>query len=283
MTTDQKQLIKATIPVLKESGLLLTTHFYQRLFSHNPEFKNTFNISNQQNGHQPTALAMAVLAYAENIDDPSVLLSTLNRIASKHTSLDIRPEHYHLIGRHLIASIGEVLGTAATPVLLDAWAVAYGQLASLMISIEAKLYATQVTKPGGWTGWRPFLVNAKRNESNEVMSFQLYPADGGPVADHGPGQYLSIRLFMPQLNLLQSRPFKITNAPNGHYYCITVKRPAGKDGSLNGQINDRLLDVIQEGDRLDVSLSVGGCPMAAPAEKPIRTGSTSGCPMHQTA
>ncbi|WP_052731065.1 globin domain-containing protein [Spirosoma radiotolerans] len=283
MTTDQKQLIKATIPVLKESGLLLTTHFYQRVFAHNPELKNTFNMGNQQNGHQPTALAMTVLAYAENIDDPSVLLSALNRIASRHTSLDIRPEHYDLIGRHLIASIGEVLGAAASPALLDAWTAAYGQLASLMIRIEAKLYATQVTKPGGWTGWRPFLVNAKQNESSGVTSFRLYPADGGPVADPGPGQYLSIRLFMPTLNLLQSRQFTISNAPNGQYYCITVKQAAGKDSSLNGQINRQLLDVIQEGDRLDVSLSGGACPMAAPAGVPTRPAYPSGCPMHQMA
>ena len=143
MTTEQKQLIKATVPALKEHGLLLTTHFYQRLFTHYPDLKNVFNLDNQQNGRQPTALAMAVLAYAQHIDNPSVLEPALNRIGHKHTSLNIRPEHYSIVGEQLLASISDVLGEAATPQLLDAWAAAYGQLASLMIGIEAALYAVK--------------------------------------------------------------------------------------------------------------------------------------------
>ncbi|MFD2934855.1 globin domain-containing protein [Spirosoma flavum] len=283
MTTDQKQLIKATVPVLKQSGLLLTTHFYQRVFSINPELKHTFNMGNQQNGRQPAALAMAVLAYAENIEDPSVLLSTLNRIGHKHTSLAVRPEHYDLIGRHLIASIGEVLGDAATPALLDAWTAAYGQLASLMIGIEAGLYAAQVTKPGGWTGWRPFVVRARIEESSEVTALHLYPVDEGLVADHQPGQYLSIRLFLPQLNLLQPRQYSITNEPNGLFYCISVKHETGETTSTNKLISNHLHAVVQEGDRLEVSVPVGVCPVAVNVPKSVPSTQRSGCPMHQVA
>jgi len=77
-------------------------------------------MSNQQTGKQQTALAMAVLAYAENIEYPSVLVPAITKISHKHVSLDIRPEHYAIVSRHLIASIGEVLGEAAAPALLDA-------------------------------------------------------------------------------------------------------------------------------------------------------------------
>ncbi|MCL1641562.1 MULTISPECIES: globin family protein [Elizabethkingia] len=44
MTNEQKKLVKGTVPVLKEHGILLTTHFYNRMFQHNPELKNIFNI-----------------------------------------------------------------------------------------------------------------------------------------------------------------------------------------------------------------------------------------------
>jgi nitric oxide dioxygenase len=125
MTTDQKNIILATVPILKEHGVLLTTHFYGRMFKHNPELKNMFNMANQQTGKQQTALAMAVLAYAENIANPSVLLPVVDRIGHKHTSIDIRPEHYSIVGQHLIASIAEVLGAGATADILDAWTVAY--------------------------------------------------------------------------------------------------------------------------------------------------------------
>lgn len=281
MTPQQKQLVNATVPTLKKHGLLLTTHFYNRLFAHNPEFKNVFNQGNQQNGHQPMALATAVLAYAEHINDPSVLESVLNRIGHKHTSLDIRPEHYAIIGRHLLASIGEVLGDAATPELLDAWSAAYAQLAGLMIGTEASLYAAQANKPGGWTGWRPFVVRDNVEESDGVTTFHLYPADGGPVADQLPGQYLSVRLFLPGLNLLQPRQYWITNAPNQVYYCISVKRAVSTPSATNGLIGNRLRDVVRQGDHLDVSAPAGSCPVAIKVEKPVSLTNAGGCPMHQ--
>jgi nitric oxide dioxygenase len=143
MTSEQKQLIKNTVPVLKEHGVLLTTHFYQRLFTHYPDLTAVFNMDHQQSGRQPIALASAVLAYAQHIDNPLVLEPALTRIGHKHTSLNIRPEHYPIVGEQLLASISEVLGEAATPMLLDAWAAAYGQLAVLMIGIEAAMYAAQ--------------------------------------------------------------------------------------------------------------------------------------------
>ena len=40
--------VKATIPFLAENGLKLTEHFYQRLFTSNPEVKALFNTSNQE-------------------------------------------------------------------------------------------------------------------------------------------------------------------------------------------------------------------------------------------
>lgn len=125
MNTEQKALIKATVPILKEHGVMLTTHFYKRMFEHNPELRNVFNMGNQQNGKQQTALAMAVLAYAKHIENPSVLFPVINSIGHKHVSLSIRAEHYSIVGKHLIASISEVLGEGATPAISEAWTIAY--------------------------------------------------------------------------------------------------------------------------------------------------------------
>ncbi|MCF0040362.1 globin domain-containing protein [Dyadobacter fanqingshengii] len=129
--------------------------------SKNPELRNVFNSVNQHSGAQPTALAMAVLAYAEHIDSRQVLSHALNRTANKHVSLDIRPEQYDIVGKHLLASIGEVLGEAATPGLIDAWLVAYQQLAAIMSGAQADLYSKSVAKKGGWSGWPPFVVKQK--------------------------------------------------------------------------------------------------------------------------
>ena len=118
-------------------GVALTRHFYARMFEHNPELKHIFNQGHQAGGEQQQALAGAVAAYAEQIDDPSVLAPVVTRIEHKHVSLGVRPEHYPIVGKHLLASIREVLGEAATDELVDAWAAAYGQLADLLIAEEA--------------------------------------------------------------------------------------------------------------------------------------------------
>ena len=55
----------------------------------------------------PTAAAGAMLSHMKAV-------TVLERIAHKHVSLGIRAEHYGIVGRHLLASIGEVLGEAAT-------------------------------------------------------------------------------------------------------------------------------------------------------------------------
>lgn len=256
MTNEQKQLVKATVPVLKEHGVLLTTHFYNRMFTHNPELKHVFNMGNQQNQKQQTALAMAVLAYAEHIENPSVLMPVVDSIGHKHTSLDIRPEHYAIVGKHLIASIAEVLGEAASPELLEAWTMAYQQLASIMSGHEQTLYSQQTNKKGGWTGWRPFVVKQKAKESEEITSFYLYPADGGSVADFEPGQYISLRLFLPQLNLLQPRQYSISCAPNGEYYRISVKKETGSVHP-DGMISNRLHDHVEEGSIVELSAPAG--------------------------
>jgi nitric oxide dioxygenase len=152
MNTYQKELIKATIPILRESGEDLTNYFYARMFKAHPELQNMFNMGNQANGRQKSALANAVLAYAENIDDPSVLIGVLKGIGTKHRSLNIQPDQYKIVGTHLIASIGEVVGEAATPEILDAWTVAFYQLAQIMIDLEKELYDENIAKPGAGTG-----------------------------------------------------------------------------------------------------------------------------------
>ncbi|MBE9461352.1 NO-inducible flavohemoprotein [Dyadobacter subterraneus] len=269
MTTDQKNLIKATVPVLKENGVLLTDYFYKRMFKGNPELKNVFNMANQQNSKQQTALAMAILAYAENIENPAILMPAIDGISQKHISLDIRPEHYIIVGKHLLASISEVLGEAATPEILDAWEVAYNQLASIMSGHESTLYSKQVQKKGGWSGWKPFIINEKIVESAEITSFHLYPADQGSVADFIPGQYISIRLFIPELNLLQPRQYSISSAPNGEYYRISVKKEGLTRLNPDGMISNRLHDFLNAGDIVEVSAPAGNFTLNPKGDHPV--------------
>jgi len=268
MTSEQKAIITATVPVLKENGVLLTKHFYSRMFTHHPELKNLFNMGNQKTGKQQTALAMAVLAYAENIANPSVLLPVLDQIGHKHVSLDVRPEQYQIVGHHLIASIGEVLGDAATPDILDAWTEAYNQLAALMSGHESGLYSKQLEEQG-WSGWRNFKVKRREDESSEITSFYLYPADGGKVAKHLPGQFISLRIFLPQLDLNQIRQYSLSSKPDDTYYRISVKREIGTEINTDGMISNRLHDHIKVGDIVELTAPSGTFTLRENIDGPV--------------
>lgn len=269
MKESQKSLVLATVPVLRESGVALTTYFYQRMLKHNSELKNVFNQSHQKTGNQPQALAMAVLAYAENIHDPSVLLSVVERIAHKHTSLGIRAEQYGIVGKHLLASIKEVLGDAASDELIDAWAAAYQQLADLFIDVESKLYQASVEKAQGWTGWRPFRVRSKVAESEEITSFYLEPTDGGTLPVFKPGQYISVRVLVKETGLYQPRQYSLSQAPNEETLRISIKKESAADHKPAGLVSNHMHGEIQQGDVIEVSAPYGEFVLNEQSERPI--------------
>ena len=109
----------------------------------------------------------------------------------------IQPEHYPIVGKHLLVAIKDVLGDAATDEVIAAWAEAYGLLAEILIEREAAIYDEQAATPGGWNGYRPFVVDAKVAESDVVTSFYLDPADGGPLPTFKPGQYITVQVDHP--------------------------------------------------------------------------------------
>ncbi len=247
-------IVKATAPVLAQHGLAITEHFYKRMFREEPELKNLFN---QAAGDQPRALSNAVYAYAANIEQPEVLARAVERITNKHASLQITPAQYDIVGHHLLASIKEVLGEAATDDIINAWREAYGELAGLLIKTEAGLYRQAEQEAGGWRGWRRFVIRRKEPESREITSFYLYPVDGGGVPRFKPGQYISVRVFVPALGLTQPRQYSLSDAPNGEYLRISVKREGQKDQVPAGLVSNLLHDAYNEGDEIEVSPPFG--------------------------
>jgi len=193
LTAKTIETVKATIPFLKQNGGALTQHFYQRLFAGNPEVKEYFNSSNQETGVQQAALGGAICAFAQNIETPENLASAVSRIANKHASLGIQPEHYPIVGEHLLGSINDLLNPAP-PEILSAWGEAYGFLADVLIGAEKDLYTEQKKPEGGWNGFRKMEVFKREHESKWITSFYLRPCDPCPVIPFKSGQYLTLRV-----------------------------------------------------------------------------------------
>jgi nitric oxide dioxygenase len=252
LSDQQRALIKATVPALQAHGETITRRFYSAMLTAHPELHNYFNPANQLGeGGQARALAASVLTYAQYIDRLETLGGMVERICTKHVSLEILPEHYPIVGEYLLHAIAEVLGDAATPDILDAWGAAYGQLANIMIGREATLRKVAREQPGGWDGFKPFRVAHKVPESTVMTSFILEPEDGTSLPQFCPGQYVSVKVRPPGLNFNQIRQYSLSATPNGHQFRISVKREDAPAGSLDiqpGAVSNFLHHLVREGD-----------------------------------
>ncbi|OOF79081.1 NO-inducible flavohemoprotein [Rodentibacter caecimuris] len=268
LTAQQIELVKATVSVLKESGVALTSHFYQRMLSNNPHLKEVFNLGHQRSGAQARSLAGAVLAYAENIENPMVLAPAVELMAHKHVSLEIQAPDYAIVGENLLYSISEVLNIPMTDPLIEAWAAAYGQLADLLIATEKAIYDEHAQTQGSWLGWRKFKIAKKVKESSEITSFYLTPSDNGELPQYKAGQYVSVRVFVDELGLKQPRQYTLSDSPKADHLRISVKREDPK-GEFTGGWVSNMLHSLNEGDEVDVTAPTGNFFLINPEHKNV--------------
>jgi len=247
-------IIKSTVPALEVHGLTITQTFYKNMFKSHPELLNIFNHTNQHKGRQANALANTVYAAAAHIDNLEAILPTVVLIAHKHRSLGILPEHYPIVGENLLKAIKEVLGDAATPEIIDAWAQAYGVIADIFISVEEDLYK-ETENNGGWRLFKPFKLVRKEKESDNVTSFYLAPVDGQKLPEAVPGQYISLRLSIPGQEYLLNRQYTLTGVTENNEYRITIKRE--DESNPHGTVSTYLHNEAEIGTEIEVSAPAG--------------------------
>ncbi|NKE08007.1 NO-inducible flavohemoprotein [Mesobacillus selenatarsenatis] len=267
---DQKtiEIIKSTVPVLEVHGEQITTVFYKTMFENHPELLNIFNHANQKQGRQQRALAGTVYAAAKYIDNLEAILPVVNQIAHKHRSLGILPEHYPIVGKHLLIAIKEVLGDGATDEIINAWAEAYGVIADAFISVEAEMYDAAANQRGGWDGFRPFIVEKKVEESEVITSFYLKPVDRKAIASFKPGQYISIKLEIEGEEFTHIRQYSLSDAPGKDYYRISVKKEAGME-TPDGKVSNYLHNTVEEGEVLQLSAPAGDFFLDTEKDTPV--------------
>jgi len=251
LTPETIATVKATIPFLSENALKLTCEFYQRMFRENPEVKEFFNPAHQESGAQQGALAGAVCAFAQNIETPENLAEAVSLIAHKHVSLGVQPEHYPIVGKHLLGAIDALLDPAP-PEILEAWGEAYGFLADVLIGAEADLFEK---KP--WPGFKSFRIVRKSPESSTITSFYLQAEDCSPAPSFLPGQYLTVRIPTPEGSTTM-RNYSLSNYGDPDVLRISVKREEGVgDDAPAGYASNHLHLELSEGDTLEVAAPSG--------------------------
>lgn len=256
---DQKTIetIKATVPVLEKHGKEITTHFYKVMFANHPELLNIFNHANQKQERQQQALANFIYEGAKNIDKLEQVLPLVKQVGHKHRSLGVKPEHYPIVGKHLLLAIKDVLGDAATDEILEAWGKAYNVIANAFIDVEQEMYTEAESKRGGWADFRPFTVFKKVQESDVITSFYLRPKDEQRIATYVPGQYISVKCSIPGEGYTHIRQYSLSDKSGNDYYRISVKREKGVVQRPDGVVSNYLHDHVNEGDELLVSAPAG--------------------------
>lgn len=250
-------LVKSTAPLLEEHAEVLTQHFYKRMFLHNPEVIPFFNTANQAEGSQQKALAGAICAYAANIDNLEMLGNAVELIAQKHSSLQIKPEHYPIVGENLLASIKEVLGEGATEEVLEAWKEAYKFLANIMMGREKQIYHQHATMPGGWEGFKTFEVIKIEKESSVITSFYLKPEEGNKLPAFNPGQYITVCVEAPN-GTTTMRNYSLSDRPKQDWFRISVKREQGeKSTTPEGYVSNYLHNHIEVGSKIQLAPPCG--------------------------
>ncbi|GAB3432064.1 NO-inducible flavohemoprotein [Massilia solisilvae] len=245
--------IDASVPVLREHGLAITTTFYRNMFAAHPELTNLFNMGNQAAGKQQQSLASAVFAYAANIDNAAALGPVVRRIVHKHASVGIKAEHYPIVGHHLLGAIKEVLGEAATPELIAAWAEAYGSLATLLVDAERAMYDEAGVAAGETRAMR---VTGVTRESETVLSIRLVPEDGAPLPPFAAGQYVSVAVDFGD-GRRQLRQYSLSDAPGQDSLRISVKREDGAGGMPAGTVSNWIHANVKPGSVLQVTHPFG--------------------------
>jgi len=249
-------VIAATAGVVAEHAEEITARFYPRMFAERPELLRVFNLANQATGEQSRALAASVVAYAVQLIDPAApsFSHVMMRIAHKHVSLGIRPEQYTIVGQHLLAAVADVLGDAVTPAVADAWSEVYWLFATQLIAEEARLYARAGVDPA--TPTRPFRVVRRIEETDDVVSLVLEPADDAPVPGIEPGQYVSLFVDLPGGDR-QPRQYTVSSTAVGTRLQVTVRKVRGAHGAPDGRVSSFLHDEVAVGHLVDVSAPAG--------------------------
>ncbi|HDF4780713.1 TPA: nitric oxide dioxygenase [Staphylococcus aureus] len=267
LTEQEKDIIKQTVPLLKEKGTEITSTFYPKMFKAHPELLNMFNQTNQKRGMQSSALAQAVMAAAVNIDNLSVIKPVIMPVAYKHCALQVYAEHYPIVGENLLKAIQDVTGLEEHDPVIQAWAKAYGVIADVFIQIEKEIYDQMM-----WIGFKPFKITNIKQESEDIKSFTV-ETEEYDFSEFTPGQYITVDVSSDKLPYRAKRHYSIVSGEK-NYLTFGVKRDVTTEHE--GEVSTILHDEIKEGDIINLAAPVGGFVLENTTEPQLFLGSGIG-------
>jgi len=125
------------------------------------------------------------------------------------------------------------------------------------MSVRSPRRAAQIP---AWAGFRPFTLREKVREGGDVSSFHLVPEDGQSLPSYLPGQYLTVRVAIPDLGRPVVRSYSLSDASTRDSYRLTIKRigPRSEDPlAASGLVSTYFHDRLAVGDRIEAKAPSG--------------------------
>lgn len=150
-----------------------------------------------------------------------------------------------------------MLGTdTVTADVAKAWTQVYWLMAEALIDLERSLYADSDVADGDVI--RQLRVTSRVDDPSGAVLLSVR----GDVANHAPGQYVSVGVTMPD-GARQLRQYSLVNAPENNELTFVVK-PVGADGDHPaGEVSNWIQANVWVGDLLDVTIPFGDLPVPA--------------------
>ncbi|HEB29103.1 MAG TPA: 2Fe-2S iron-sulfur cluster binding domain-containing protein [Porticoccus sp.] len=144
-------------------------------------------------------------------------------------------------------------------------------------------YSPSLEKTGSWAEvaetlaerikgnvYRHYRVARVEPESTVITSFYLEPADDEKIHCHKAGQFLPIELHLPDADKPIQRTYTISNAPNGEYYRLSIKRePPAKPGLPAGASSNYFHDQVKVGSTIRAMSPRGKFVLDEPSTRPV--------------
>jgi ferredoxin-NADP reductase/MOSC domain-containing protein YiiM/ferredoxin len=114
--------------------------------------------------------------------------------------------------------------------------------------------------PPAWSGFRPVVIVALREESADVRSFEIATEDGSPLPPALPGQYIVVRIQRNPNGPAVTRNYSLCSPPGNPNYRIGVKNEHGlASGFLHQSVPGRRLEISAP--RGSFTLAAGATPV----------------------
>ncbi|BAZ66190.1 oxidoreductase FAD/NAD(P)-binding subunit [Fischerella sp. NIES-4106] len=123
----------------------------------------------------------------------------------------------------------------------------FGLVLTSKASKKTSVSTESISNSNIWKDWRNFVVVRKIKESEEITSFYLQPEDKSEIPNFQPGQFLTIKLDIPEQDKPVIRTYSLSDYPElCTYYRLSIKRepaPKGLDvppGTASNFMHDRI-------------------------------------------